>query len=99
MLALAGSGSVRNFPILTFRADQPTLKVMPNRSSNRGQGPKDFNQIAFERSPESHRADAKGTAPGGGHAGKARWAKGRQGSGRITIVSGAQGNCEEGGGN
>jgi len=33
---------------LTFGADQATLKVMPNRSSNRGQGPKDFNQIAFE---------------------------------------------------
>jgi hypothetical protein len=26
----------------------PTLKVMPNRSGKRGQGPKDFSQIAYE---------------------------------------------------
>jgi hypothetical protein len=33
---------------LTSDADGPTLKVMPNRSGKRGQGPKDFHQIAYE---------------------------------------------------
>jgi hypothetical protein len=28
--------------------DRLTLKVMPNRSGKRGQGPKDFSQIAYE---------------------------------------------------
>jgi hypothetical protein len=33
---------------LTSYADSLTLKVMPNRSGKRGQGPKDFSQIAYE---------------------------------------------------
>jgi hypothetical protein len=33
---------------LTSEADRLTLKVMPNRSGKRGQGPKDFSQIAYE---------------------------------------------------
>jgi hypothetical protein len=33
---------------LTRRSDCFTLKVVPNRSSKRGQGPKDFHQIAYE---------------------------------------------------
>jgi hypothetical protein len=33
---------------LTFEVDRLTLEVMPNRSGKRGQGPKDFSQIAYE---------------------------------------------------
>jgi hypothetical protein len=33
---------------LTSDTDGLTLKVMPNRSGKRGQGPKDFSQIAYE---------------------------------------------------
>ena len=33
---------------MTSDADGPTLEMMPNRSGKRGQGPKDFSQIAYE---------------------------------------------------
>lgn len=33
---------------MTSGEDRSTLRVMPNRSPKRGQGPKDFSQIAYE---------------------------------------------------